>query len=225
MQASIEQRRVSGVVGYGRVGSGVLVLAVLAYAFSERIAAGDGNPFDFFGYFTNLTSLLTSVVLIATGAHVLAARRVPTWLSIARGVATASLLVVALIYNLVVPGTGSAPPWVSAVLHVVFPLAVVLDWILVGDRPPLPWRRLWLVLPYPLIWLAVVLSRGATDGWVPYGFLLPERGLLAMTATVGGLLTALIVAGVLIWAFSRVPGFAPHRWSTSQPSGSSLSGE
>ncbi|AMB58515.1 Pr6Pr family membrane protein [Microterricola viridarii] len=222
MQAAIEQRRVSGVTGYLRVGSGVLVLAVLTYAFSERIAAGDGNPFDFFGYFTNLTSLLTSVVLIATGARVLAGRRVPTWLSIARGVATASLIVVALIYNLVVPGTGSAPPWVSAVLHVVFPLAVVLDWIRVGDRPPLPWRTLWLVLPYPLIWLAVVLSRGATDGWVPYGFLLPERGLLAMTATVGGLLAALLVAGVLIWAFSRVPGFAPRRWSISRRSGSSL---
>ncbi|WP_231919096.1 Pr6Pr family membrane protein [Microterricola viridarii] len=197
-------------VGLWRVGSGVLVLAVLAYAFSERIAAGDDNPFDFFGYFTNLTCLLTSAVLIAVGARGVTARRVPNCLIVARGVALASLIVVAVIYNVVVPGTGSAPPWVSAVLHVAFPVAVALDWLLVGDRPPLPWRTLWLVLPYPLIWLAVVLVRGATDGWVPYGFLLPERGQLALAGTVGGLLAALLAAGVLTWSVSRVPALLPR---------------
>ncbi|PPL16938.1 Pr6Pr family membrane protein [Microterricola pindariensis] len=197
-------------VGLWRVAGGVLVLAVLAYAFSERIRAGDDNPFDFFGYFTNLTSLLTSAVLIAVGARGVTARRVPNWLIVARGVALASLIVVAVIYNVVVPGTGSAPPWVSAVLHVAFPVAVALDWLLVGDRPPLPWRTLWLVLPYPLFWLAVVLVRGATDGWVPYGFLLPERGQLALAGTVGGLLAALLVAGVLTWSVSRVPALLPR---------------
>lgn len=35
------------------------------------------------------------------------------------------------------------------------------------DANPFDWRRIWLVLPYPLLWLAVTLLRGATDGWVP----------------------------------------------------------
>ncbi|GAA1793311.1 Pr6Pr family membrane protein [Agromyces lapidis] len=196
-------------IAWGRIVAGALCIAVLAYAYALRIAASDGNPFDFFGYFTNQTSLLTSLVLIGTGTAVVAGRVVPGWLSTVRGVAVACLIVVALVYNLLVPGTGSAPPWVSTVLHVVFPIAVVLDWVLVADRSALPWHRLWLVLPYPVAWLAVVLVRGVTDGWVPYGFLLPQHGLPSLVLHVVGLLAAALASGALVWAASRLTVFAP----------------
>ncbi|MFF2276740.1 Pr6Pr family membrane protein [Agromyces sp. NPDC058126] len=195
------------VIAWARLAAGVGCLAVLSYAYGLRIAAGDGSPVDFFGYFTNQTSLLTSLVLVGTGAVVLAGRSAPRWLSTVRGIAVACLVVVALVYNVLVPGTGSAPPWVSALLHLVFPIAVALDWVLVADRPALAWRRLWLVLPYPIAWLAVVLVRGVTDGWVPYGFLLPERGLSSLVAHIVGLLGALLVAGALVWAASRLTVF------------------
>ena len=192
------------VIGVGRVAAGVLVGAVLGHAYALRIAVGDGNPFNFFGYFTNQTSLLASGVLIALGALVIAGRRVPDWLSLLRGIATAYLLVVAVIYNVLVPGTGSAPPWVSLLLHVVFPILVALDWLLVGDRPRLRWKHLWLLLPYPVVWLVIVLIRGVTDGWVPYGFLLPERGLVSLLLHIVGLLVAIIVAGIVVWMTSGV---------------------
>ena len=35
---------------------------------------------------------------------------------------------------------------------------------------------MWLHVLYPVVWIAVVLVRGATDGWVPYPFLNPEQG-------------------------------------------------
>ncbi|CAM3313203.1 Pr6Pr family membrane protein [Occultella aeris] len=113
---------------------------------------------------------------------------------------------VAVIYNTLIPGTGSAPPVVSTILHLAFPLAITLDWLLVGDRGPLAWRRLWLVLPYPLLWLLVVLVRGVTDGWVPYGFLLPDRGLASLGLHVVALLGTLLAAGALVWAASRSAG-------------------
>ena len=193
-------------VGIGRAASGLLITAVLGYFYGVRIAVGDGNPFDYFGYFTNQTSLLTSLVLIATGALMIVGRRVPVSLTFLRGIVTAYLLVVAVIYNLLVPGTGSAPPWVSALLHVVFPLLVALDWLLIGDRPRLPWRRLWMILPYPVLWLTTVLIRGVTDGWVPYGFLLPERGVASLSVHIVGLLAAIIAAGALVWTASRSRG-------------------
>jgi len=193
-------------IGIGRAGSGLVITAVLIYVYALRIAAGDGNPFDYFGYFTNQTSLLTSLVLIATGVLVVVGRRIPPALVLVRGIATAYLLVVAVIYNLLVPGTGSAPPWVSVLLHVVFPVLVALDWLLLGDRPRLPWRRLWLILPYPSLWLIAVLIRGVTDGWVPYGFLLPERGVASLTLHILGLLSAIIGAGALVWTASRSRG-------------------
>jgi hypothetical protein len=192
------------VIGVGRVAAGVLVGAVLGYAYALRFAVGDGNPFNFFGYFTNQTSLFASGVLIALGALTIAGRRVPDWLSLLRGIATAYLLVVAVIYNVLVPGTGSAPAWVSLVLHVIFPILVAFDWLLVGDRPRLRWRHLWLLLPYPVVWLVIVLIRGVTDGWVPYGFLLPERGLVSLLLHIVGLLVAIVVAGIVVWMTSGV---------------------
>lgn len=118
-------------------------------------------------------------------------------------------IVVGVVYNLLVPGTGTAPAWVSAILHLVFPALVVADWVFAPDRLPLPWRRLWIVVPYPLLWLTVVLLRGATDGWVPYGFLLPENGALSVSAHIMGLLVALLAAGALVWAASRLRRTTP----------------
>jgi hypothetical protein len=189
-----------------RVVGGLLVTVVLAYAYALRIFVGDGNPFNYFGYFTNQTSLLAGLVLIATGVLTLTGRPAPAALDLARGITTSYLLIVAVVYNVLVPGTGSAPPWISVLLHVIFPALVALDWLLIGDRPRLPWRTLWLVLPYPVLWLTTVLLRGATDGWVPYGFLLPERGLGSLVTHIVGLLAALILAGCVVWLASRFRG-------------------
>lgn len=190
-------------INRARVIAGTLAIAVLAYTYIAGGEADGFNPFDYFGYFTNLTNLLAALLLIATGLLPLSGRPAPAWLVAARAVATACMLVVAVVYNVLVPGTGSAPPWISAALHVVLPAVVLLDWLLVGDRPPLPWRRVWLVIPYPALWLAVVLVRGATDGWVPYGFLLPERGAVSIGLHIVGLFAALLASGAVVWAASR----------------------
>ncbi|WP_341942091.1 Pr6Pr family membrane protein [Microbacterium sp. LWH10-1.2] len=203
-----EIRPASRPVAIARMLVGAAVIGTLIYTYAIGIPAQGANPFDYFGYFTNLTSLLTGLILIASGAAAAVTRTVPDWMPQARGAAVTCMIIVALIYNLIVPGTGTAPAWVSITLHLVFPVLLVLDWLLVGDRPPLPWRRLWIVLPYPLTWLVVTLVRGATDGWVPYGFLLPERGAAQLAATAGGLLLALLAAAALVWTMSRQRGVA-----------------
>lgn len=190
-------------VGIARIAVGAAALAVIGYAYGLSIAAGDPNPFDYFGYFTNQTGLLASAVLIVAGSLALTRRPPPSWLGYLRGTVTAYLIVVAVIYNTLVPGTGSAPPWVSAFLHGVLPVLVLLDWAVLGERAPLAWRRLWVVLPYPVVWVVVVLVRGATDGWVPYGFLLPENGTLSLVLHVVGLTCAVVLAGATAWALSR----------------------
>lgn len=181
----------------------------MLFAYGLRIAADDPNFFDFFGYFTNQTSSLTALVLIAVGARGAADQTVPVGLALAWAIGAACLIVVAVVYNGLVPGTGSAPPWVSAVLHLVFPLLVVVDFATAPDRPRLAWRHLWWVLPYPVAWVAVVLARGATDGWVPYGFLLPERGLASLVLHVVGILALLLLAATAVWALGRRPRRAP----------------
>ncbi len=194
------------------------VIGILVFTYVIGIPRHGASLIDYFGYFTNLTSLLTSGVLIATGLLSLRRRSVTAPLASARAVAVACMIIVGVVYNVLVPGTGSAPAWVSVALHTLFPVLLVLDWVLIGDRAPMPWRRLWLVLPYPAIWLGVVLVRGITDGWVPYGFLLPERGVLSLTLHVAGLFAAMLASGSLVWALSRVRGLGtPGR---SEESGS-----
>lgn len=187
-----------------RVAVGTTVIGILLYTYVIGIPRQGASLFDYFGYFTNLTCLLSATILIVVGVFGWRGRGIPRSLHLARGVAVACMIIVALVYNLVVPGTGSAPAWVSATLHVFFPALLLLDWVLVADRPPLPWQRIWIVLPYPLLWLTVTLIRGASDGWVPYGFLLPEREPAQLTATVAGLLVALLAAAALTWAASRL---------------------
>ncbi|GAA4785153.1 hypothetical protein GCM10023351_33600 [Microbacterium gilvum] len=184
---------------------------MLGWAYGLRIAAGDASPIDFFGYFTNLTTLLAATLLLTTGALSLGGFTSPRALITARAVGVTCLLAVGAVYNVLVPGTGSAPPWVSAALHVVVPLIVLADWVCVGDRPALPWRMLWVVLPHPVVWLAIVLARGVADGWVPYGFLLPSRGAASLALHVAGLLAALLAAGALVWALSRGRGVLLRR--------------
>jgi hypothetical protein len=192
------------IVGLVRMAVGVVTIGVLICTFGLSVAAGDGNPFDYFGYFTNQTSLFVGVLLVASGVLTVLQRTPPQWFTLLRGVATAYLIVVAVIYNVLVPGTGSAPAWVSAVLHLAVPALAVLDWLIVADRRALPWRQVWAVLAYPAVWLVVVLIRGATDGWVPYGFLLPENGPGSLVLHIAGLIGAVMVAAALVWWGSRL---------------------
>lgn len=202
-----------------RVVAGAAVLVVLAYTYSLGADTTERNPFNYFGYFTNLTALLTASLLIVAGTF-----GVTRWVRhdcfvVARAVATTCMVIVGVIYNTLVPGTGSAPVWVSVTLHLVLPAFIVLDWIAGPGRRALPWSRVWWVLPYPIAWVAVVLARGVTDGWVPYGFLLPSRGMVSLVVHLTGLLAALTAVGVLVWWTSRLPqtiseeqsGLAPSR--------------
>jgi hypothetical protein len=193
----------SPALGIARVTFGVVAIGILIYAYALRIVAGDSNPFDYFGYFTNQTTLFSAIVLCLAGVTNLRGRAVPGWLVTLRALAATYLIVVGVIYNVLVPGTGSAPPWVSAALHICLPVVVLADWVFAPDRRPLPWRMIWIVLPYPLVWLTVVLLRGATDGWVPYGFLLPGRGTASLWLHIAGLLCAMLAAAALIWSLSR----------------------
>jgi hypothetical protein len=90
------------------------------------------------------------------------------------------------------------------VLHVVTPVYGIVDWLVFRDRVRLPLDRLWVVLLYPAVWLAVVLLRGATDGWVPYPFLDLDKGYAAVTGYCLVILVAFLIVGALVFWGSRI---------------------
>jgi len=164
------------------------------------------NPFNFFGYFTIQSNIFLCATLAVTASVTLRQRRQSTTLLIARGSTTAYIVIVGAVYNTLLAGLegGVALPWANTVMHVVLPLYGAVDWVLFADRPPLPWRRIGLVLIYPIVWLVVVLLRGATDGWVPYPFLDPSSGYGSVAVYAVAIATVTILVAAAVWAASRL---------------------
>lgn len=183
-----------------RLAWGAVTLVAIVVTFADTASKGPVNPFNFFGYFTVQSNTLLTVVAITAGVRgLIRPGRPPRWLVVLRSLATMCMTIVGLVYALLLAPLGAAGgvpvPWANWVMHVAGPLLVVADWVLSPDREPLPWRIAWLQLAYPICWTAVVLVRGATDGWVPYPFLSPTQGYGVVAVYV--VLVVLIAAAFL----------------------------
>jgi hypothetical protein len=92
--------------------------------------------------------------------------------------------------------------WVDVVLHKVFPIIVVLDWIIDPPTARLTPRDALIWLVYPLIWTGLTLVRGALGGWYPYPFLDPANGgygqvaIAAVAITIGFVLVSLAIIAI-----------------------------
>lgn len=189
----------------------VVALAVVAAVLATVVDISSRTTlrfFNFFGFFT-----VQSNLLLAAGYLFVALSRPPRTaraaelLSLVRASLATYIVIVGVVYGLLLAPLGEAGgvpvAWANTVLHIVTPIYGLLDWIVVRDRLPLAARRVWVVLLYPLVWLVVVLIRGATDGWVPYPFLDPANGYGSVAVVCVGILVALLAFGSLIFAVSR----------------------
>lgn len=148
-----------------------IVVAVVAQLI-ESTKSPDFFFFNFFGYFTIQSNLLIAVTFTLAAVQGLRGLPQPGWLSVALAATVTYLATTGIVYNLLLangPLGDFNVPWSNDILHRVIPVFAVLSWILFGDRDPIAWRRLWLFLIYPIVWLVVILIRG--QSFVPYPFL------------------------------------------------------
>lgn len=202
------------IISLVRIAMGVFVLVAVVATFLDTASRTPINPFNFFGYFTLQSNILAAIVLLITAFATVSNRTMPPWFVLVRAAWVTYMVIVGIVYNTLLVGTpgggGVSLAWANAVVHIVFPIYILLDWILVADRPALQWRSLWVVVLYPLVWAAVVLVRGATDGWVPYPFLDPSLGYGTIGVTVLGILIAALAVAALVWATSRLKVVVPR---------------
>lgn len=182
-----------------RAAFGLLVLVAIAYQAKTLIDAGFFRPLRYFAFFTILSNLFGAVVFL-----VLAARwRSPRshTVDMARGAAVLYLVVTFVVVLVLLSGAELqvAVPWVDFVLHKLFPVVVVIDWLI---DPPSTDVRLrdvawWLV--FPSVWVVVTLARGAVDHWYPYPFLDHANGGYRSVAYHVGMILAgsLVIAGAV----------------------------
>jgi hypothetical protein len=156
------------------------VVAVFAAVVAQWLRSQDSGTYqfaNFFGYFTIQSNLIAAVAFAVGAVTVLRRADPPGWSVLLRGAATAYMVTTGVVYNTVLVeaslGGSFTVPWSNDVLHRWIPVFALLDWLVVADRSRIPWRRAWVFLVYPLVWLGVVLLRG--KAFVPYPFLDVQR--------------------------------------------------
>ena len=168
------------------------ILAAIAANLSTSVADGDFRFFDYFGYFTNQTNLIAAGVLLITLPFT--GRERPAWIDWARACVATYLVIVTSVYWTMLSHDNISHVWANAILHGASAVVLVVDWLVEGPRRPLPLRKAGVAMIYPAVWIAVVLIRGATDGWVPYPFMDPGNGYASIAVVVGGM----VIAGVVL---------------------------
>lgn len=162
---------------------GLVLVAIIAQA-AVLADVGAFDPTRFFAFFTiqsNLIGVAAFLWLLVVGQ-----RRRSRGLEVLRGAAAVYLTVTFFVVIVLLSGVDVQLQlvWVDVVLHKVFPVIVVLDWILDPPMHRLRARDLVTWLIYPLVWTVLTVVRGALDGWYPYPFLDPVNGGYGQVALV-----------------------------------------
>jgi hypothetical protein len=174
------QKRVRTAFGVARVVVAVVGIVALVGDFQYILGFSTFSTANYFTYFTNQSNA-AGVVVLAIGAWLSFRRPTdPGWLMTARMLTATFTIISGIVFGLIVSQAGDynyriVVPWSSQLLHFWIPSYVILDWIFAPGRSPIPWRRLWLVLIYPLAWGGFTMIRGAVVGWYPYFFLDPGQ--------------------------------------------------
>lgn len=142
---------------------------------------------NFFSFFTILSNV-GAIIVMLIGAAILATSRGvdPAWFNVFRASVATYMIVTGIVYNLLLRGIelpqGATLEWSNEILHVVVPLALMLDWLFSPGRAEIAWNQLWKMLVFPIVWVVYTLVRGpftpnevlGEPYWYPYPFLNPN---------------------------------------------------
>jgi hypothetical protein len=154
----------------------IAVLAAIAYQAKVIIDTGLFRPLRFIAFFTILSNLFGAILWLWLAARW---RRRRTRVDDLLGGAATLYLVVTFVVVVVLLGGAElslSDRLVDFTVHKLFPVLMVIDWIIDPPETDLRMRDVAVWLIFPVIWVAFTLIRGAVDTWYPYPFLDPDNG-------------------------------------------------
>lgn len=199
----------------------ICAAAVIAAIVGQLIRSRDSpvfHPANFFSYFTVQSNIIGAAVFLAGAWALLRNGRIPGAIDVARGVSVVCLAATGVVYALVLKETAVQNAfqlgWSDKILHVLFPIAVVADYLLAPPRGRVTWRHVGVWLAFPAAYLVYTMIRGAIVGWYPYPFLDPAShstaavivsciGVAAFMLAVALLAKALAARGGAGWLRAR----------------------
>jgi hypothetical protein len=184
-----------------RIVRALSILVVLAAIVAQAKVLADAGAFDptrFFAFFT----IQSNLVGVAAFSWLVARPATPRTrgVELLRAGAAVYLTVTFFVVIVLLSGVDVQLQlvWVDIVLHKIFPIIVVLDWLLDPPQVRLAMRDIATLIVYPLIWTALTMIRGAIDPahWYPYPFLDPNfvpKGAESAAGYGGVLITSIAV--------------------------------
>ena len=179
---------------------------------------------NFFSYFTVLSNISAVVTFTIGAIWMLRTRREntiePRWLGTLFACVSTYMIVTGIVYNILlrnIPLDGVSEVWTNESLHVIVPLAMLLDVLFAPRRRALPWSTILVASIFPIVWAGYTLIRAnfitaprtGDAWWYPYPFLDPHLvpgGYLGVSAYILGIAVAIIgVAAGVVWV-SRARG-------------------
>jgi hypothetical protein len=182
-----------------RAAFGLLVIIAIAFQAKTLIDSGFFRPLRYFAFFTILSNLFGAVLFLVLAARWRATRTHAV--DVLRGAAVVYLVVTFIVVVALLSGAELqvGVPWVDFVVHELFPLVVVIDWLIDPPATDIRLRDVAAWLAFPIIWVVLTLARGAADHWYPYPFLDPANGGYRSVAYHVGMILAgfLVISGAV----------------------------
>jgi hypothetical protein len=202
------------VVPLYRLAFGTLVPVAIIVQMVSLAQSGVLDPLHYLTFFTNLSNEIAAIVFLVGAARWRSARS--RTLDIVRGGAVVYMTITGVVFAVLLSGVNvdAQIPWVNDVIHELFPIVVMADWLIdpPAERLTLQQGTVWL--SFPAAWLAYELIRGAISNKYHYPFLNPAHGGYGTVVLycVAIFVFALVVCAVVVWlANIRRPAEAPRR--------------
>jgi hypothetical protein len=167
------------------------VATLTAIGIQLGIHIGHGfSVLNFFSYFTNLSNIFASVMLIVAALYLLRRKELGPVGQVIRCSSVVCMALVGIVFSALLRDVdlGSLLPWINVLLHYVMPVIVVVDWLVQSPPRPVKFRSLWIAVLIPIAYLAYSMIRGAAINWYAYPFLNPNTsggyGAVALTCVI-----------------------------------------
>ena len=187
-----------------RVGFSALTILAIGFTLGTSAQKGVLDLANFFSYFTILSNVLAVVTLV--GGAIRTGRASRAW-DLLRGQAVVMMTVTLVVYAVLLADVdvNLQDQWVNIVVHRLFPIVVIVDWLIDPPASSISARDSLVWLAFPLVWTGYTLVRGALVDWYPYPFLDPANGGYG---TVAAYVVGILIFGSIVSAVVGVAGSA-----------------
>jgi hypothetical protein len=164
-------------------------------------------------YFTFFTILTNILIAVASTAILLAPgsgwgkffSKVTTLTAI-----TVNIVIVGATYNAILRfiwNPQGLQRVVDELLHLIIPVLFILFWLIFVPKRRLKWDNILLWMIYPLVYLAIILLRGAFSDYYPYPFLdVNKLGYPHALLNCLGIAVAFIIVSILFIGIDKLMG-------------------